>query len=320
VPAEPGRLALFTFQAVGAVAVAVVALAPVARRMPGPSLVAAALAVSGIFYPLLGHWTWGGGWLAATGTTAYLGHGLVDWGGTGVLYALGGMLALAGLLATGARRAEAGTEKDAGAGVALLATAGIVALNLGAAWRFHSGAPQVLVSTLLSAAVAGVVAAVYMAFTTARFRVSMLGRGLVTGAVASAGVAPFAPPLTLLVVGAVSGLLACLGAFLIERVWRLDDAGGVVSTFGLGGLWGLLAVGLFADGTFGQGLNGIGQGIYLGVANQGVTGIALLSPGMVPDTGQLIAQLLGLLVIVLLALGPGWLLIRLGSVRSGERE
>ena len=123
-----------------------------------------------------------------------------------------------------------------------------------------------------------------------------------------------------LLASAGAGLLACLGAFLFERVWRLDDRGGIASAFGLGGLWGLVAVGLFADGTAGQGWNGIGPDSYLGVIGQGVTGITLLAPGMVPDSGQLIAQLLGLLVIVLLALGPGWLILRLGSLRPGARE
>jgi Amt family ammonium transporter len=79
-------------------------------------------------------------------------------------------------------------------------------------------------------------------------------------------------------------------------------------------------VGLFSDGTLGQGLNGIGKDAYLGVAGQGVSGIALLAPGLAPDTGQLIAQVLGLLVIVVLALGPGWLIFRLGSIRPSAQE
>jgi len=320
VPADPGRLVLFCFQAVGAATVVVLALAPVCGRMPGPSFVAAALFVGGVLYPLLGHWTWGGGWLAATGTTAYLGHGLVDWGGAGVLYGLGGMVALAGLLAVGGRRDPVTMEQGPAVGAALLSTLGIAALNMGAGWSLSPHLPLILVNTLLSAAAAAVVAAVYMAFTTARFRIAMVGRGLLAGAAASAGLARFAPPPTLLLVGAVAGLLACLGSFLFERVWRLDDRGGIVSSFGLGGLWGLLAVGLVSDGTLGQGLHGIGPDNYLGVASQGVSGIALLAPGMVPDPGQLIAQVLGLLVIVVLALGPAWLILRLGSVRPGGRE
>jgi Amt family ammonium transporter len=320
VPAESGRLVLFLFQALGAVTVTVLALAPVSGRMPGPGLVAAALFVGGVLYPLLGHWAWGGGWLAATGTTAYLGHGLVDWGGAGVLYGLGGMLGLAGLLATGTRGDETMLEKSPGAGAALLATLGVAALNLGAGWTLSPNLPLILANTLLSAAAAAVVAAMYMAFTTARFRVPMVGRGLLAGAAASAGLAPYAPPMTLLIIGAAAGLLACLGSFLFERIWRLDDRGGIASSFGLGGLWGLLAVGLFSDGTLGQGLNGIGKDAYLGVAGQGVSGIALLAPGLAPDTGQLIAQVLGLLVIVVLALGPGWLIFRLGSIRPSAQE
>lgn len=320
VAVETGRLALFVLQAVGAATVVVLALAPVCQRLPGPGLVAVALFAGGVLYPLLGNWTWGGGWLAATGWTAFLGHGFVDWGGAGVLYALGGSLALAGLLATGARRSEVSEGGGPAAGLALLAAAGIMALNLAAGWAFHQQLPLVAVNTLVSAAASGAAATVYMAFTTARFRFPMLARGLLAGAVAGAGIAPFAPPLSLLIVGAVAGLLACLGSFLVERVWRLDDGAGIVPSFGLAGLWGVLAVGLFAQGTFGQLLNGVGQDPYLGVAGQGVSGVVLLAPGTVPDYGQLAAQVLGLLVIVVLALGPGWLFFRLGSVHAAGQE
>ncbi len=321
VPAEAGRMALFLLQALGAVTVVTLALAAAGRRLPGPGLLGVALLVGGALCPLLGHWAWGGGWLAATGRTAYLGHGFVDWGGAGVHYAFGGILALAGLLATRARQPEPGAAAghEAYLGGALLALVGVTALNMAGAWGIVARLPLVAANTWACAAAGGLVASAYMAFTTARFHPAMLARGLVAGAVASAGLAPFAPPTTMLIVGAAAGLLVPLGSYLVERVWRLEDPAGIVPTFGLAGLWGVLAVGLFADGTFGQGLNGVGAGRYLGVAGQGVSGIALLAPGMAGDFGQLTAQLLGILAILAWALGPGWLLFRLSIIRPPER-
>lgn len=316
VPAEPGRAALFLGQALGTIVVTLLALAPVHRRLHGPGLVGTALLVGGGLYPLLGHWVWGGGWLADTGQSAYLGHGVVDWGGAGVLYALGGLLALAGLAATEGRTTPS-EETGPTPGGAFLALVGLTGLNLAAGWGFFAQAGLVVLNTWVSAAAGGLVATLYMAFTTARFRPAMLTRGLLAGAVAAAALAPLSAPHSLLIVGAVAGLIACLGSYLVQRVWQLDDPAGIVPAFGLAGLWGVLAVGLLADGSFGQGLNGVGAERYLGVAGQGVTGVWPLAAGVVPDFGQLTAQILGLGVILLWALGPGWLLFRLA--RAGHR-
>jgi Amt family ammonium transporter len=322
VPGEAGRMALFLLQALGAVTVVVLALAPAGQRLPGPGLLGVGLLVGGALYPLLGHWVWGGGWLAATGWTAFLGHGFVDWGGAGVYYTFGGLLALAGLLASPARLAGPVPAGDNGPclGGALLALLGITAINLAGAWGLLPRLALVALNTWTCAAVGGLVAGTYMAFTTARFRPGMLARGLLAGAAASAGLGPFAPPTTLLIVGVGAGLCAVLGSYLVGRVWKLDDPAGVVPTFGLGGLWGVLAVGLFADGTFGQGLNGVGAGRYLGTLDQGVGGIALLAPGVARDFGQMAAQLLGLLVILVWALGLGWLLFRLSSIHPRKER
>lgn len=352
-PAEVGRSALFLLQAVGATTVVVLALASLGRSLPGPTLAGMAVLIGGVFYPLLGHWAWGGGWLAATGRTAYMGHGYVDYGGAGVHYALGGLLALAGLLAVRERNfpeetaefslpslrlrprrqldgevrqmatemlRQAGRTPDpAGLGTylggSLLALLGLTALNLAAAREVVPRLALVGANTWLGAVAGGLSAGVYMAFTTGRFHPIMLARGLLAGAVAGAGLAPFASPMALLVVGIGAGLIVCLGSYLLTQVWHLPDEAGIAPVFGFAGLWGVLAVGLFADGTFGQGLNGVGAGLYLGVAGQGVSGVFFLSPGMQPDFGQLTAQLLGLVVIVGWALGPGWFFFRLGGKR-----
>jgi Amt family ammonium transporter len=326
VPAAiPGRAALFLLQALGAITVVAIALAPL-RRLPGPGWIGATVFISGLLYPLLGHWAWGNGWLAKTSQTALLGHGYVDYSGSGLYYALGGMLALAGLLVTSPRNIRPQHQDvEPGRGVllgTLLALLGMTALHLATSWSVTPRLGLVVVNTWAAAAAGGLVAATYMAFTTTHLRPDMLSRGLLAGAAASAGIAAFAPPTTLLLVGAVAGLLGTLGSYVVERLWHLEDPMGIVPAFGLGGLWGVLAVGLFADGSFGQGLNGVGSGLYLGVPDQGVTGITLLASGMTPDYGQLAAQVLGIGVILVLGLGLGWLVFRSGtvSVKSAKQE
>ncbi|MGC8873160.1 MAG: hypothetical protein ACP5SI_01760 [Chloroflexia bacterium] len=315
----PARAALLLLQVSGTLCVVTISLLPVLRRLWAPGWIAAMVAIAGLLYPLLAHWVWGEGWLAQTGLTGYLGHGFVDPGGAGVHYGLGGLLALASLLATGARRRGAVREGSPPLGAALLAFAGMCSLQLGSLRSLSPQLATAALNTLASAASGGIAAAVYMAFTTTRLRADMLARGLLAGTAAAAGLAPFAPVGTLAGVGAVAGLLMCLGSYLVERVWKLDDSAGLISIFGLCGLWGVLAVGLFADGRCGAGWNGVGTEIYLGVAGQGVTGIALVAPGMARDFGQLAAQLLGIATILAWGLGLGWVVFRLASVRRVPR-
>jgi Amt family ammonium transporter len=312
----PARAALFLLEAAGTLSVVAIALAPALGKLAAPGWVAAAVAIAGWIYPLLGHWVWGGGWLAATGRTGYLGHGFVDPGGAGLHYALGGLLALAGLVATGSRHRGPARGGNPTPPAMLLTFSGMVWLQLGSTHTLSPELGTMALNTLASATAGGLAAALYMAFTTTRLRSDMLGRGLLAGTACAAGLAPLASTLTNVLAGAVAGCLACLGSYLIERVWKLEDSAGLVPAFGLGGLWGTLAVGLFADGRWGVGLNGIGATRYLGVPGQGVTGILFLAPGMSPDFGQLAAQVLGLAVIVGWGLGIGWLCFRLASIRT----
>jgi Amt family ammonium transporter len=126
-------------------------------------------------------------------------------------------------------------------------------------------------------------------------------RGTAAGWVAGLAAAPFLSPVAALVVGATAGLLMLLAGWLVESRLRLQDRGGVLTTFGLPALVGLLAVGVFADGTAGAGYNGVGLGQYLGAAGQGVTGL-LPASGLGSDwPGQFIAQAAGTAVIFLLS-------------------
>ncbi|RLC55483.1 MAG: hypothetical protein DRI80_17750, partial [Chloroflexota bacterium] len=105
-----------------------------------------------------------------------------------------------------------------------------------------------------------------------------------------------------------AGLLLPLAHYLVERVLRLDDAPAALAAHGLPALGGLLAVGLFADGRYSQGWNGVGASEYLGVAGQGVSGL-WTAPGFQAEwPGQFQAQVAGVIAALVLAFVLGWLL------------
>jgi Amt family ammonium transporter len=149
----------------------------------------------------------------------------------------------------------------------------------------------------LSAFAGGLTTALYSRFVTARFNSLMTIRGALTGLVAVSTVAPFIPPWQALIIGAVVGLCVPLMIYLVDHKLRLADHTATVGTFALIGLLAWLLPGLLADGSTGVGWNNTGQTTYLGVENQGVSGLLVLSGYLVDWPGQLLAQLLGLVAI-----------------------
>jgi Amt family ammonium transporter len=94
----------------------------------------------------------------------------------------------------------------------------------------------------------------------------------------------FVTPLSAFIIGAVAGVLVVWSVFFFDRL-KIDDPVGAISVHGTNGLWGLIAVGLFSDGTYGAGWNGVGATEYLGTAGKGVVGL------FYGDGSQLVAQL-----------------------------
>ena len=128
------------------------------------------------------------------------------------------------------------------------------------------------------------------------------------GLVAASASFPFVPPWASLLVGGIAGLLLPLTVYLVEVRLRLDDLTAVVGMHAVPAVWGLLALGLFADGRSSVGWNGVGIGDYLGVSGQGVSGFFVV-PGFQPGPNQLYAQLVGLGALILL-MGVVWLAFR----------
>ncbi len=243
--------------------VALAALIPLGsgtdRWRLGASCASAAL-LAGWTYPLFAHWVWGGGWLAALGVTYGMGHGFLDAGGASCIQSVGGLTALSIALILGPRRGKYTLDGPPAAipghdAVVVLfgcflALLGWLGLNGAGAMLFAAAEPGrvvlVAVNTMLSAAGA-VLAAV--AVTTARFGrpdSSLCANGWVGGLVAGSAACAFVTPPAAAAIGVIAGVLVTFTVAYLEWPLSIDDPCGAISVHAAGGLWGVLAVGLFA--------------------------------------------------------------------------
>ena len=221
------------------------------------------LLLTGIIYPIVGAWTWGGGWLSAMGFT--------DFAGSTIVHSTGGWAALAGAMVVGPRYGKFrkdGTTKPTPPSNILAVTLGVFILWFG--WFGFNGGSQlalgsaadviamshVLVNTNLAAA-----AGVMMALAVSR---PLLGRmdlfaGL-NGAIAGLVSITAAPDITghywAVIIGAIGGVVCTAGLKVLERV-RLDDVVGAIPAHLFAGIWGTLAACIAGGGSFGVQLLGI---------------------------------------------------------------
>jgi Amt family ammonium transporter len=326
---DAGAYALFTFHAAVLLAFLSIITASWAGRVRPLAFTVLVVIFAWLIYPLAASWAWGGGWLAALGHTRGLGHGFIDPGGAGVVQLMAGAVVLGGsllwgrlpkpaTLATGRDGADAELPPLALAG-ALTMGMGWLALLAGDALLVGASLPQVLVNAVTSAGWATATAMGYMGFTTGRADGAMAARGMLAGIFAASAAAAFVSPPAAALIGAVAGLLVCLSTYAVAHSLRLDDPLHAVAVHGVSGLWGLVALGLFAEGRTGAGWNGVGLREYLGGVGQGVTGL-LPAAGFVADPAQLVAQLVGAGVLVTWALTPALVLVKVVQRWANARE
>lgn len=281
--------------------------------------VAAGALTGSVIVPVAACWLWGSGWLAHLGSTLELGHGFADFGGSALLLWLPGMLALGVLIVQPRGDPEPPTTPPP-THFPLLANLGVLFLGIGwCGWTlvgpFHlSGVTwdvnRAALSALLGMAGATLTAQLYAWLVTGELESLLAARGLAAGWGAALAGAPFLPPWAALIVGLLAGLTLSLLLYVVETHLRLRDASAVVALGVTGGLWGLLGVGLFADGRAGQGLNGIGA-IVGSDPGLGVAGLIVGG-----NWGQLQAQLVGIVAIGVWGLVWGALLGLLGRQRA----
>src|SRR5262249_12790614 len=154
----------------------------------------------------------------------------------------------------------------------------------------------IAVNTNLAACAGSATALLFWYMMFGKPDISMACNGMLAGLVAITAPCAFVSPNSAVMIGILAGVVVCMGVLLNERILKIDDPCGAISVHGYCGTLGGICVGIFADGTYGAGWNGVGAASYLGHAGQGVTGL------LYGDTSQFIAQLFGAGVNILWAL------------------
>jgi Amt family ammonium transporter len=266
------------------------------------------LFIGAILYPVFGCWVWGGGWMSQLGSTMNLGHGYVDFAGSTVVHAVGGFCALALAIILGPRLGKYGSDGKPRAfpahNIAFVVTGTFILLF---GWMgFNPGSTLgatdlrisvVAINTNLAAIAGSATAMLMWYFMFGKPDITMACNGMLAGLVAITAPCAFVSPTSASLIGLVAGVIVCLGVLFFERVAKIDDPCGAISVHGLCGWFGAVSVGIFADGTYGSGWNGVGASSYLGHAGQGVTGL------LYGDTRQFFMQLSGATLCAVWAFG-----------------
>ncbi len=276
---DTATFALFLFQMVFMDTTATIPTGAAAERWKFSAFMIYGCCIGTFVYPLFGNWVWGGGWLAQLGTNFGLGHGHVDFAGSSVVHMQGGVIALVFAWLIGPRH---GKYDKTGKLVHPITPHSIPMVMLGTfilafGWfGFNPGSSLagtdlriavVAVNTMLASATGALATTLYMWwFKTKKPDPSMMCNGMLAGLVAITAPCAFVTAGGASLIGAISGILVVEAVFFFDK-HRIDDAVGAISVHGVNGAWGCLSIGLFADGTYGDGWNGVAgtvRGLFYG--------------------------------------------------------
>jgi Amt family ammonium transporter len=295
---DSGSLCLTLFEVVFMETAGYIIVGAICERITFWAFLLCELFIGAFLYPVFGCWVWGGGWLSQLGTTMHLGHGYVDFAGSTVVHGIGGFCAMALAVILGPRLGKYGLDGKPRAFPAhniVYVVTGTFILLFG--WMGFNpgstlGATDLRISVIAVntnlAAVAGAATAMlvwYLIFK--KPDVTMACNGMLAGLVAITAPCAFVSPNSAVIIGVLAGLVVCFGVLFNERIIKIDDPCGAISVHGYCGWLGAVCVGIFADGTYGSGWNGVGASTYLGRAGQGVTGL------LHGDSHQFVCQLMG---------------------------
>jgi len=296
---DVGVMVMFLFQMVFMDTALTIVTGTAAERWRYSAFIISSFFMGAFTYPLFANWAWGGGWLATLGANYGLGHGYADFAGSGVVHSVGGVTALAMAIIIGPRIGKYDRSGKPNAipghditlvllGCFILAF-GWFGFNpgstLGAAANGNLRISSVAVNTMLAGMMGSFSSMYYMWLRYGKPDASMTGNGFLAGLVAITAPSGFVNPMASCVIGLIAGVLCALSCEFVERVLKLDDVVGAISVHGTNGLWGVISVGLFADGrsNFGGAWNGVPGS---------VTGL------FYGDAGQLVAQLMGVATLI----------------------
>ncbi len=317
---DVGVMVLFLFQMVFMDTAATIVTGAAAERWKFAAFAVSSIFLAAITYPLFANWAWGGGWLSQLGKNYGLGHGYSDFAGSGVVHAVGGLTGLAVAMIVGPRIGKYNRDGKPNAipghDIVLVLT-GCFILAFG--WfGFNPGSTlaasgngalrigSIAVNTMLAGMTGSVAAMLYMWIRFGKPDASMTGNGLLAGLVAITAPSGFVNTIGSAIIGFAAGFLVCLSVEYVEKVLKVDDPVGAISVHGACGLWGVISVGLFADGTSNYGgswnnVDGSVTGLFYG------------------DPGQLVAQLMGVATLVGIVFALSYVFNVVVEVLVGQR-
>jgi Amt family ammonium transporter len=274
-------------------------------------------------YCLYAHWVWGGGWLAQSGLNWGLGHGAVDFAGSGVVHTMGGFLALAGGLAIGPRLGKYVNGKPQaipGHNIPMVVM-GTFVLAFG--WfGFNAGSTlsgtdlrfaTVIVNTMLASVGAALATMCWLMIRGGKPDTSMLCNGMLAGLVAITAPCAFVESWAAVVIGGIAGVLVVESVYFWDKL-GVDDVVGAISVHGVNGFWGVVSLGLFANGKYGMGWNGVVREKW----DANLLDDGLIADGVrgwfYGDSSQLWAQLLSACVCASFALAFGYVWFKFSNL------
>jgi len=262
------------FQTVFAATAATIVSGAMAERTQFRAYVIFSFIITLVIYPISGHWAWGGGWLS--------GLGFMDFAGSTVVHSVGGWAALVGAAILGPRtgkytaegkpNAIPGHNLPLGAAGVFVLWIGWFGFNPGSTVAANAEIGYIAMTTNLAAAMAAVVTMIITWIRYGKPDVSMTLNGALAGLVAITAGCNVVSFYGALAIGIVAGILIVFGVETVDKVFHIDDPVGAISVHLLNGVWGTLAIGLFAT-------DGVGLFYGGGFAQLGVQALGVLAFG-----------------------------------------
>jgi Amt family ammonium transporter len=301
----------YFWQLVFAATAATIVSGAVAERLKFKAYLFYSFIISLFIYPVYAHWVWGGGWLAKLP----FGLGHLDFAGSGVVHAVGGFVGLAGAIVLGPRygkfdkngkpRAIPGHSISLAALGTFILWFGWFGFNPGSTFSAHQLRIAVIaVNTTMCAAAASLTAMLLVLGKTGKYDLGMALNGALAGLVAITAPCAWVACWEAVIIGIVAGFIVVGGVYLLDAL-KIDDPVGAVPVHGFNGVWGLLAVGIFADGTYGN----------YATTKPFVTGLLYGGAGL----GQFASQLIGAVVVMVWAFGCGYIMFKVLDKVLGVR-
>ena len=335
--------AFFLYMAAFMDTTATIPTGSMAERWKWKSFVGWALFCGALYYPIFGGWTWGGGWLSQLGNNVGLGFGYVDFAGSGIVHAMGGIAALAGAVVLGPRIGKYGPDgkpKALAAHSIPMAMIGVFILLFGwfgfnAASTFAATDIRFAVVAVNTASAGAFGATIGMFWAMRRMKKpdpGMMANGMLAGLVAITAPCAFVQPWAAAVIGTLAAVIVIESIFFWERK-HIDDPVGAISVHGVCGILGVLFVGIFSDGRYGAGWNLTTAENSSATEGNGVTGILYGSGKFLGEGsfgslgfGQLASQTIGALTIIVVMGGIAFAFFKIqnaltkGGIRSEEAD